>query len=203
MLDTAMSMMQCQYAQYLVSGKVTGLEGNNSPVGLPTQNVYPTADGYVQITALTETLAQRTLRAIGCQAVLDDPATADNEGRKRHHDAVWQKMAGALRSDGTANWCHKLGAEGIPVAEIRDIPAVLADPQLEHRKIIHTVAAPGGGSDQHRMVGAAFIADQDGPATDRPAPLLGEHNGEILRQLGYKAAEITAMDRDGVFGAKQ
>ncbi len=203
MLDTAMSMMQCQYAQYLVSGKVAGLDGNNSPLGLPTQNVYPTADGYIQITALTEKDAQRTLRAIGCQAVLDDPATTDNEGRRRHHDAVWQEMAVALRSDSTAKWCEKLGAEAIPVAEIRDIPAVLADPQLQHRNIIHTVGAPGGGSDQHRLVGAAFLADQDGPATDRPAPMLGEHNAEILRELGYAAAEINAMDRDGVFGASQ
>ncbi len=200
MLDTAMSMMQCQYAQYLVSGRVAGLEGNNSPAGLPTQNVYPTADGYLQITALTETLADKTLRAIGCQAVLDDPATADNEGRTRRHDAVWQAMAEALRSDSTANWCEKLGAEGIPVAAIRDIPAVLADPQLEHRNIIHSVAAPGGGSDRQRLVGSAFMADQDGPAAHRPAPMLGEHNAEILRQLGYAADEITAMDRDGVFG---
>jgi|TARA_B100001964_G_scaffold73018_1_gene82753 formyl-CoA transferase len=200
MLDTAMTLMQCQYAQNLVSGHVGGLDGNNSPLELPTQNVYPTADGHIQITALTERNAEIALRVIGCQAVLDDPATADNESRRQHHDAVWRKMADALKTDSTANWCEKLNAERIPVAAIRDIPSVLADPQLEHRDIIHTVAAPGGGPGQHRLVGAAFIADQDGPTTGRPAPMLGEHNAEVLGELGYSATEIDAIRADGVFG---
>ncbi len=200
MLDTAMTLMQCQYAQNMVSGHVGGLDGNNSPVELPTQSVYPTADGYIQITALTETNAQIALRVIGCQAVLDDPATADNEGRRQHHDAVWQKMVDALKTDTTASWLEKLGAEHIPVAAIRDIPSVLADPQLEHREIIHTVAAPGGGPGQHRLVGAAFVTDRDGPKTDRPAPLLGEHNEEVLGELGYSATEIDAIRADGVLG---
>lgn len=200
MLDTAMTLMQCQYAQNLVSGHLGGLDGNNSPVGLPTQSVYPTADGYIQITALTETNAQIVLRGIGCQAVLDDSATADNEGRREHHDAVWQKMADALKTDTTANWLEKLGAERIPVAAIRDITSVLADPQLEHRGIIHTVSAPGGGAGEHRLVGAAFMADRDGPKTDRPAPMLGEHNAEVLGELGYTTADIDAMRADGVFG---
>ena len=137
---------------------------------------------------------------IGCQAVLDDPATADNEGRRQHHDAVWQKMVDALKTDTTASWLEKLGAEHIPVAAIRDIPSVLADPQLEHREIIHTVAAPGGGPGQHRLVGAAFVTDRDGPKTDRPAPLLGEHNEEVLGELGYSATEIDAIRADGVLG---
>jgi crotonobetainyl-CoA:carnitine CoA-transferase CaiB-like acyl-CoA transferase len=201
MLDTAISLMQGQYAHYMMSGVVSGLNGNNSPVGLPTQNVFPTADGYIQITALTEPIAAKVLRLIGCQAVLDDPATADNEGRQKHHDAVWQKMADALKTDSTAIWCEKLDAEGIPVAQIRDIPSVLQDPQLQHRAIIHSVAAPGGGSAEHRLVGAAFIADQDGPRADRPAPILGEHNAEVLAELGYGPAEIDAMDADGVFGS--
>ncbi len=201
MLDTAITVMQGQFAHYMMSGVASGLNGNNSPVGLPTQNVFPTADGYIQITALTEPIAAKVLRLIGCQAVLDDPATADNEGRQQHHDAVWQKMADALKTDSTAIWCEKLGAEGIPVAEIRDIPSVLQDPQLQHRAVIHSVAAPGGGSEKHRLVGAAFVADRDGPKTDRPAPLLGEHNAEVLAELGYGPAEIDVMHADGVFGS--
>ena len=201
MLDTAMTLMQGQYARFLLSGISTGLEGNDSPVALPTQNVYPTADGHIQITALTEPNAEKVLRVIGCQAVLDDPATADNDGRRQHHDAVWRIMADALKLDSTANWIEKLGAERIPVAEIRDIPTVLQDPQLEHRDIIHTVGAPGGGGEDLRLVGAAFMADRDGPTTDRPAPMLGEHTAEVLAELGYDTAEIDAMRCDGVFGA--
>jgi crotonobetainyl-CoA:carnitine CoA-transferase CaiB-like acyl-CoA transferase len=201
MLDTAMTLMQGQYARFLLSGISTGLEGNDSPVALPTQNVYPTADGHIQITALTEPNAEKVLRVIGCQAVLDDPATADNDGRRQHHDAVWRIMADALKLDSTANWLEKLGAERIPVAEIRDIPTVLQDPQLEHRDIIHTVGAPGGGGEDLRLVGAAFMADRDGPTTDRPAPMLGEHTAEVLAELGYDTAEIDAMRCDGVFGA--
>ena len=201
MLDTAITVMQGQFANHLTSGVEFALEGNNSPVGLPTQNVYPTADGHIQITALTEPIAAKVLSLIGCQSVLDEPATADNEGRRQHHDAVWRKMADALKAENTATWCEKLGAEGIPVAEIRGIPAVIQDPQLIHRGIIHSVGAPGGGDEEHRLVGAAFVTDQDGPTTDRPAPMLGEHNSEVMAELGYGAAEIEAMAADGVFGS--
>ena len=89
------------------------------------------------------------------------------------------------------------------MAEIRDISSVLQDPQVQHRGIIHSVGAPGGGGDEYRLVGAAFVADQDGPATDRPAPMLGEHNTEVMAELGYGAAEIEAMAADGVFGSDQ
>jgi CoA:oxalate CoA-transferase len=203
MLDTAMTLMLCQYSQYLTSGAVAGLDGNNSPAGLPTQNVYPTADGHIQITALREPIVAKLLRIIGCQAILDDPATANNEGRRLHHDAVWQKMADGLKSDSTANWCEKLNAEGIPVAEIRDVSEVLDDPQLKHRDIIHSVPAPGGGSEEYCLVGAAFMADQDGPSSNRPAPLLGEHTTEVLAEFGYTAAEIEVLRADGVFGANR
>jgi crotonobetainyl-CoA:carnitine CoA-transferase CaiB-like acyl-CoA transferase len=200
MLDTAITLMQCQYAGYMLGGVLPGLEGNSSPVGLPTQSVYPTADGHIQITALTEANAVKTLRTIGCQAVLDDPATADNQGRSRHHDAVWQKMADVLKTKSSASWLVLLSDEGIPVAEIRDIPAVLEDPQLDHRNIIHKIAAPGGGGEQHRLVGAAFTTDHDGPATDRPAPMLGEHTTEVLNELGYTALQIDEMRLAGVLG---
>jgi crotonobetainyl-CoA:carnitine CoA-transferase CaiB-like acyl-CoA transferase len=42
------------------------------------------------------------------------------------------------------------------------------------------------------------LFDQDGPSIRRPAPLLGEHSAEILRELGYGAAQIESFSKAGV-----
>ena len=68
-------------------------------------------------------------------------------------------------------------------------------PQLAHRQVLQHVSAPYG---ELTLVGSGFQLEHGGGGIDRPPPLIGEHSGDILAELGYDRAEIEALRDEGV-----
>jgi crotonobetainyl-CoA:carnitine CoA-transferase CaiB-like acyl-CoA transferase len=192
MMDTAVVLQTPQYSNTLVNGDAPGLIGNRSPTGQPTASVFATADGHLQVVALSETQVQALFARLGCPERLAEPAFATVVARIAHHDAVRDLVAARMRLRSTADWTAELTAAGVPVAPIRSIPDVVDDPQFTHRGIFREqTIAPG--APPVRLVHAGFVTDADGPQGSRPAPRLGEHSHEILTELGYEPAEIRAL----------
>jgi crotonobetainyl-CoA:carnitine CoA-transferase CaiB-like acyl-CoA transferase len=73
----------------------------------------------------------------------------------------------------------------------------LADPQLASRGILHRHESAPGIEGSFSVPVAAFKFGHDGPKVDRPPPMFGQHNNEILVELGYSAAEIAAFKAVG------
>jgi crotonobetainyl-CoA:carnitine CoA-transferase CaiB-like acyl-CoA transferase len=70
----------------------------------------------------------------------------------------------------------------------------LADPQIASRGVLHRFDAGAPGVDGHFTVPlAAFKFAHDGPRVDRPPPMFGQHNNEVLAELGYSAADIAGF----------
>lgn len=205
MMDAAMWLMNPLYAIYLIGQEAIGLEGNRSPSGLPTANVFPTADGYVQITALTGAHIFALLESVGLDDLFDSAETVDSAELIARHDEIYWRMSELMRGQPTAHWLDVLRGAGVPCAPIRDIPGVLDDPQLEHRGIVRSVPAPtvpAVADDRDvRLVGAPFIAASDGPEVFGPPPGIGEHSDAILTDFGFAPAEIERLREDGLFGA--
>jgi crotonobetainyl-CoA:carnitine CoA-transferase CaiB-like acyl-CoA transferase len=78
----------------------------------------------------------------------------------------------------------KLEGAGIPAGPINDLEQVFADPQVIHRGMrleLKSDAAAGGKIPGLR---SPVILDGATMASERPAPRLGEHTAEILREIG-------------------
>ncbi len=198
MMDTAMSLQAPQVANLLVNGDVPGLIGNRSPTGQPTANVFRTADGYLQVVALRDAQIEGLFRTIGCADALADPRFATLDARLAHYDEVVALVESRLTTASTAHWLAELTRCSVPAAPIRSLAEAVDDEQFAHRSTLVEVPAPGNTEQRHRLVQGGFVSAEDGPASPRPAPLLGEHGREILEEIGYPGAAIDALAARGV-----
>jgi formyl-CoA transferase len=87
-----------------------------------------------------------------------------------------------------------LGEAGVPCGACLDTGEVLTDPHLLARDMIVEVEHPVRG--RFLTVGNPIKLSAS-PATIGPSPLLGEHRAQILAELGYTDAQITALAKDG------
>jgi crotonobetainyl-CoA:carnitine CoA-transferase CaiB-like acyl-CoA transferase len=103
-----------------------------------------------------------------------------------------------LQRDTSAHWLQRLRAEGVPCAPVLRRGDLLTDPQLAANQLIVESDHPHAGRMRQTRPAARF--DKTPAALRRPAPLLGEHTDEVLREAGVSAAEISALRRAGVIG---
>ena len=100
--------------------------------------------------------------------------------------------------DTSRAWYERLTHAGVPVAEIRDFAAVVADPQFVARNAFVEFESPTSPGTRMRVVGAGYVAATDGPLVSRPPPLLGEHTDELLTEIGYAPAAIADLRQRGI-----
>ncbi len=197
MLDTAMVLQAAQLSNYLNQNQLNPLQGNASPTKQPTANVFPTADGFIQITALRQNQVKQLFTALSCESLLDDPRFASPKQRAEHPAPISAALAEKLKTQTTAHWMQILPKSGVPTAEVRALPEVLEDPQLAYRGVIESVST-GSEAPPSQVVKAGYMTDQDGPLVRSPSPNLGEHTEAILKDLGLTPAEISDLRNRGV-----
>jgi crotonobetainyl-CoA:carnitine CoA-transferase CaiB-like acyl-CoA transferase len=92
-----------------------------------------------------------------------------------------------------ADWEEWLQARHVPASRVRTMGEALADPQLQSRGLLHASENAPGVPGAFTVPVAAFKFGHDGPRVDRPPPMLGQHNEEVLTELGYSAPQITGL----------
>jgi formyl-CoA transferase len=198
MMDTALVLQTTQLANYLDHGKLPPLLGNRSPTGHPTANSFATADGHINVLALRDHQVEKLFAALEREELLQQPAFASSPARMKHYDEVRDTVAGIIRAKPTAHWLAALSRHGVPAAEIRGYPDVLADPQFQHRNVFIEFPKAGDPQQTSRLIRAGYQTDSDSPDTDLAPPLLGQHSREILLAAGYHDKQIDAWRSEGV-----
>lgn len=167
--------------------------GSDSPE-TPIYGVFSTLDGYVVIAAQVDDAWARLAKLIGGMAL--DPKFATPAGRAAHYreaTAIVKAWSAAL----TAGEClTALDGAAIPSAPVQTIDQVLADRQVEARQMIVEQDHPVLG--KVRLPNLPFRFSDCDTSPRRVAPLLGQHNAEIARELGFAESEIADMRRENV-----
>lgn len=197
MLDTALMMQAPQVSSTALTGRTPTLNGNASPTREPTANVFETADGFLQISAIKAHQIQSLMVAIGRDDLTRDPRFATTKDRIDNGEALRSILVDRLSQRPTAHWLQLLGSATIPCAPIQSIDQVLEDPQLAERSLLVDLPHPKHDG-QTQVVGPGHDAGADGPAVSGPPPTLGQHTEEVLLELGYNAAEVAAFSSQGV-----
>jgi formyl-CoA transferase len=92
-----------------------------------------------------------------------------------------------------AEWVEDLQKVSVPCGPINDLADVFADPQIEARDMLQEMVHPTVGKIKQTGIPVKFSRTPGG--LDRPPPLLGEHNREILSELGYTDEGIDSLEQ--------
>jgi crotonobetainyl-CoA:carnitine CoA-transferase CaiB-like acyl-CoA transferase len=162
----------------------------------PERRPYRTLDGHICTLVYNDKQWTSFLQATGRTALLaDDPRFADFATRSRHIDHVYGWLAGVFLERSTAEWMDLLAAADIPCMPMHDLHSVLADPHLVATGFFQTVQHPTEGTLRSMRPAASWQHHPASPA--RPAPVLGEHTLEVLREAGLDSDEIDTLLASG------
>ena len=198
MLDSAMTLLSPVIAKYLITGVEPERIGNASPTYQGTADTWPTKDGHIQMTVITDAMAMKMCHGLGRPELADDPRFAAGQGRVDQSDEVKAIIGEIFMTDTTAHWVKRLGDAGVPVAPVHDIPQLVNFPQMAHRGVLMTLPAPPGMEGEITVTGSAFHASNGEPEGKTAAPLLGQHTDEVLAELGYDGNAIQAFRDNSV-----
>jgi crotonobetainyl-CoA:carnitine CoA-transferase CaiB-like acyl-CoA transferase len=196
LLEAQIYMLDFQAARWLMAGEVAGQAGNNHPTS-PGTGMYRTADGYINIAASGDSLWKRFCEAAGATDLLANPDFATVPLRAKNREALQAHLADILRRHPSAYWDQVMAKAGVPCGPINTIDKVFADPQVEHLGIATPIDHPRLGA-QHVVGQPIHLSRYPQPEKLQPTADQGEHTEAILTDLGYDAAAIAKLHKQGV-----
>ncbi len=180
--ETGLAWMSYHLANFWASGEAPGRYGSGASMIVPYQ-AFPTADGHLMIAAPNDGLFARLCSALGHPEWTADPRFAHNPERVEHREALTSLIGGATAGRETDDLAAALQASGVPCSPIRDAAGAAGDEQTAALGIVQALDHPA--IEGFRSLGLPFLIDGERPPLRRPPPGLGEHQAEVLDELGF------------------
>ncbi|MGR3839760.1 MAG: CaiB/BaiF CoA transferase family protein [Cognatishimia sp.] len=194
MTDSVVSAMGWVVSNYLIGGVEPAAHGNENTTSAPS-GTFATQDQPINIAANRDEQWQALARHIRRADLLEEPQYLTREDRKANRHALRAEIEAVLTTRPAALWVQELNALGVPSGPVLSVPQVLQDAQMQARHMIAAVDV--GGEEIHVATGAAVI-DGVKPIPETPPPELGAHSLEVWSELGLSAADIDALQKEGV-----
>jgi crotonobetainyl-CoA:carnitine CoA-transferase CaiB-like acyl-CoA transferase len=183
LVDSQVGVLANQALNYLISGKVPTRIGNAHPNIVPYQ-VFPVADGHIIIATGNDNQFAKLCAVLGEPKLAEEPRYLVNSDRLKNRDELIVRLTALTLKWSRDDLLAKLEAVQVPAGPINPLDQVFTDPQVVHRgmRIDRPSAKAKAGSipgvRTPIMIGGVPMA------AEHPAPQLGEHTAEILREIG-------------------
>ncbi len=197
MVDVVLNASALQVIEHDISGKLLTRRGNRGHQ-YAVQNVYACADGeqWLALSIRNDDDWAALAETLGRPEWATGAACATEAARWTNADLIDEHLCEWFATAPLDATVADLIAAGIPAAPVVKSPAVLDNPVLKARNFFQLV--------EHTLCGMLPYPRPPvaGLTVGRPAPLLGEHNAEVLGALGLIAQEIADLEADGVIGSR-
>jgi crotonobetainyl-CoA:carnitine CoA-transferase CaiB-like acyl-CoA transferase len=192
LLDAGVALSVWEATEYFSGRGVPRPTGSAHRMTAPYQAVR-CADGYITLAAANDRLFARLCDLLGHPEWISRPEFADDTARVAHRDALAALIEAVTTTRPRAEWLATLDRHDIPCGPINDYAQVFDDPQVRARALVVEMEHPALG--RVRTLGTPVKLSETPLHPGRRAPLLGEHTGEVLRELGYDDAAIARLRR--------
>jgi crotonobetainyl-CoA:carnitine CoA-transferase CaiB-like acyl-CoA transferase len=200
--EAALNIAAEQVLEWTANGVLLGRDGNRSVDAAP-QGVYPSADEdrWVVLSVADDDQWAGLRAAMGEPDWAADPGLATLGGRRAAHDAIDEHLAAWLGGLPVLDAVELLAAHGVAAAPTTDARRLNHLPQIEARGWLEAMEHPVAGTVRYESLPMAFSA-MPRPIYQRPAPTLGQHNAEVLAELGLTPAEVEALAEAKLIGTR-
>lgn len=166
--------------------------------GSPYYRCYFTKDGVIAVGCLSDALRRKAAAAMGINDPrFDDPSMGWGTPEARAAGTkIVEEAEAIMRTKTTDEWLRIFDAAGVPAGPYRTIDELRTDPQVVENDLVVELEHSLVG--HLKMVGPPLKFSETPAQAKSASPALGEHNDEILSELGYSAEAIAAMRAKGV-----
>jgi crotonobetainyl-CoA:carnitine CoA-transferase CaiB-like acyl-CoA transferase len=203
MQDAMLQYIRVAFAAQATTGRPAGRAGSKLLSGkVAPSGVYPCKPGgpndyvYIYTSRANPAHWRRLLEVIGRTDLIGDPRFETVASRGEHEAEVDEIVAAWTRQHDKHEAMRLISAVGVPAGAVLDTMELHNDPSFERRGIMQVMRHPERGDFKMPAWPVRFGGE---PLPVTPAPLLGQHNDEVLSDwLGLSAAEVDKLRQDGV-----
>jgi crotonobetainyl-CoA:carnitine CoA-transferase CaiB-like acyl-CoA transferase len=190
MFDGSLSWLAMVAAETLASGCSPRRGAVQLAGALTCYRPYRCADGYVTLGALEPKFWSAFCRGVGREDLLSgafDPPGSDT------HRAVEEIISSRTREE----WRAFASEHDCCLEPVLELDEALESDLVRARQMVAPLAQPGAG-EPVRLLGVPIkLSRTPGDPSRAPGPALGEHTEQVLREVGYAAEEIAALQQTG------
>ena len=195
LLQAQIFMLDFQAARWLSEKQIAGQAGNNHPTSVPT-GVFKTLDGSINLAVAGETIWKRFAEAIDKEQWLQMEEFKDAKSRLKNRDYLNQLIEEVTITKTSNEWVEMLEKVGVPCGPINSIDKVFDDPQVQHLGIAQEIETIPFG--ETKLVGQPFNLSRSSSSMKRRPPEKGEHNEDVLADLGFSEEELTVLKEKNI-----
>ena len=196
LFDPLLSILGPQAALYELTGELPERLGSRSNLTAP-RNSYRCRDGqFVALSASMQSMYERLMRTIGRPELIEDNRFLTNADRVQNNDQLDRVVAQFIESHEQYEVLQIFRDAGVTVGPVHDTLGMLNDPLVKENKVM--VRLPDEEIDSVVMHNVAARLSETPGLIRSPAPTLGEHNSEILGDIGIDETELSTLGQQGV-----
>ena len=196
LLEAGLAWSIWEFGAFFGSGEIPVATGTRHRRSAPYQ-AYRSKDGYVTVGASSEKL-WRNFCTMVCEKPewMTDPRFSSLSLRLANVDELEKEIEKVLGTQPTAHWVERMDAAQVPGGPVYGYEQILKDPHIKARQMVVDIEHPKIGP--MKTLGLPIKSTGELTAIRRAAPWLGQHSEEVLRGMGFDAAEVKSLFADGV-----
>ena len=197
MLDSVLATMGWVVSNYLIGGVEPAKHGNENVTSAPS-GTFRTGDGLLNIAANEERQWQSLISHLGCEHLAEDARFETRNDRKANRAELTGELEIWLAGKSAKQWESELTSLGVPVGIVMSVPAILENEHTNHRGLLADFDDVTGIDRDISIVRTGFQTNGTPMKVSSPPPTLGQHNEDLLRELGYDDDAIDMFQTKGV-----